>query len=442
MKRKKQRVTKQQEVSWRINMNIEMREWNSHFIPDYEFVDKQAKEIATMLTKRGIIEISELKNGLLVTTNSYVGRISLGELDIKITPKLNGMELFTLMQYAYSLKDLKLFDEISSNLESFSFFDILIYQLYLYIEDLFVKGFHRGYVRRHDELPALRGRLDINRLSRSLPMQKTALPCTYYERNEDNVLNQVLLAGICLSIRLVADQQIKLQLQRLCTYLSESISSVSLNGQLLKKAKTSINRLTERYRPLLEIITILYESQGMEFKDSDKVIQLKGFLFDMNRFFESLVEKLIKDFVPDYSLREQFQLNEMFSYEAGFNPRRRRSPTPRPDFALMTGNKVVKLMDAKYKDLWEATLPRDMLYQLAIYALSSEGDQTSVIIYPSSNDLATTQKIVINDPTNNDKMGTVLLKSLNLNKVAVWLRDVSKNRRDLVRYIDKVLFVD
>jgi 5-methylcytosine-specific restriction enzyme subunit McrC len=180
----------------------------------------------------------------------------------------------------------------------------------------------------------------------------------------------------------------------------------------------------------------------MEFKDSDKVIQLKGFFFDMNRFFESIVEKLIQDFVPDYTLREQFQLNEMFSFEAGFNPRRRRTPTPRPDFALMKGNKVVKLMDAKYKDLWQASLPRDMLYQLGIYALSSEGDKTATIIYPSDNVLATTQKIAINDPTNNYNMGTVLLKSLNLNKVAVLLQDVTKNRRELVRYMDKVLFVD
>jgi 5-methylcytosine-specific restriction enzyme subunit McrC len=158
----------------------------------------------------------------------------------------------SLLQYTYSLKDLKLFDETSFNIESFSFFDILIYQLYLNTEDLFVKGFHRGYVRKQDELTALRGMLDINKLSRSLPMKKTTLPSTYYERNEDNVLNQVSLAGLYLSIKLVSDQKLKLQLQRLCTYLSEYISHVSLNGQLLKKAQTSISRLTERYRLMLD----------------------------------------------------------------------------------------------------------------------------------------------------------------------------------------------
>ncbi|MDS9471549.1 hypothetical protein [Sporosarcina pasteurii] len=61
----------------------------------------------------------------------------------------------------------------------------------------------------------------------------------------------------------------------------------------------------------------------------------------------------------------------------------------------MKGGKVVKLLDAKYCDLWERNLPSDMLYQLAIYAISGVGNKTATIIYPAMSDVPTVQKISI-----------------------------------------------
>lgn len=64
----------------------------------------------------------------------------------------------------------------------------------------------------------------------------------------------------------------------------------------------------------------------------------------------------------------------------------------------MKDGAVFKLLDAKYRDLWGRILPRDMLYQLAIYAMSGIGDRTSTIIYPSLSDEAQIQKIDANNP--------------------------------------------
>lgn len=63
----------------------------------------------------------------------------------------------------------------------------------------------------------------------------------------------------------------------------------------------------------------------------------------------------------------------MIAYVPKHNPRRRQPPTPRPDFVLMGSPKPAAILDARYRDLWERSLPGEMLSQLAIYAMIHEG---------------------------------------------------------------------
>ncbi|WP_159439931.1 McrC family protein [Bacillus sinesaloumensis] len=416
-------------------MKITLREWQSEVLQEVELKTKQEQELARMLTESEIVKIIELKEGLSISTNSFVGSIQLGDIQLSIMPKIQGMELLTLLNYAYYLHDIKIMHQSDFNLESYSFLDIIIYQLYIHTEDLLSKGVHRGYIRREEDLASPKGRLDFTKIARNQALKKATLPSRYYERNEDNLLNQVLLAGLKRCVTLVNDQNLRIHLRRLVTYLDEYISSIVLTRQIIQKAQRTLNRLSERYRPLLEIITLLQENQGIQLDGENQVMSLHGFFFDMNRFFEMLVSKLIREFVPDYTLMDQHRLRGMFTYEANQNPKHRRSPTPRPDIAIMKNNKVVKLMDAKYKDLWEHALPRDMLYQLAIYALSSEGNKTATIIYPSLNEMASTQKINISNPTSSHHLGSVILLPLHVNYVAKCLEDKSRNRKELVKYM-------
>lgn len=406
---------------------VSINEWQTLEIPNVDLLNEQVRAIVNTLNTCGIVEITELKNGVRITSNSYVGKIVVGDLDITVNPKINGLPLYTLLKYAYGLGELKLFDNAEHSLETFSFFDLLIYQLMSEAEKIYKRGIGKSYIRKSEPLSSPRGKIDIKELSK-VGTQTCALPCTYFDRSENIVINQIVLAGLKLGIRLVTDNGLKRDLQILSQSFEESIDAIVLNRDTLQKAKNSLNRLMVRYEPILEIINMLFESQGIQLEDKEKIINLNGYFFDMNSLFETLISRLLAEFCTTYSVRDQHSLSGMFVYTPGFNPKRKKSPTPRPDFALIKDAKVVKLLDAKYRDLWEYTLPREMLYQLAIYAVSGVGNNTATILYPATSDLPTAQKIDVFNPVGGGKLAEVALKPVNLNKVAQLL---SQNETEL-----------
>uniref|UniRef100_UPI003FD6C96F 5-methylcytosine restriction system specificity protein McrC n=1 Tax=Clostridium sp. TaxID=1506 RepID=UPI003FD6C96F len=172
-----------------MNQTVNLKEWDNIMLKDMELPDNDTRDIAKALNNKGIIEIIELKGGLSISTNSYVGRIRLGDLQINVYPKINGMPLYKLLRYAYGLRELKLFNETEHDIGDFKFFDLLIYELYVEAEDLLHRGIQKSYIKRGENLSSPRGRIDINRLCGQGGIIKSTLPCNYFNRDENNILN-------------------------------------------------------------------------------------------------------------------------------------------------------------------------------------------------------------------------------------------------------------
>ena len=116
----------------------------------------------------------------------------------------------------------------------------------------------------------------------------------------------------------------------------------------------------------------------------------------------------------DYSIVDEYRIHDMMAYDPQFNPRRRRAPTPRPDFVVVDGPEIAAILDAKYRDLWVNPLPRDMLYQLAMYALSQGIGAKATILYPVVDSSASDARINISDAAFGVPRAQVILRPVNL----------------------------
>ena len=69
------------------------------------------------------------------------------------------------------------------------------------------------------------------------------------------------------------------------------------------------------------------------------------------------------------------------------------------------------------RDIWEKDLPRHMLYQLVVYAVSHRDQPRSTILYPTLHPGARETRIEVMDPVYGNVIGEVRLMSLHTNQV-------------------------
>jgi 5-methylcytosine-specific restriction enzyme subunit McrC len=374
-----------------------------------------ARLLANNLGVSRRLEILELSQGLELRTTSWVGRIVLDDITISIHPKINGMPLLNLLRYAYKLRHLEFYDPSIYGRTQENFQDLILQQLAAEATELISRGLHREYESRRENLSNPKGRLDLSEYVRQAGQATATLPCVYYPRTTETLLNQVLVAGLQLGAGMASEMTLKVRLRDLARRIDLVGMPKYLDRELIVSAQNTIDRRTEVYRPSLTLIEMLVNSQGLSLDGHTYGVQLPGFLFDMNRFFQALISRFLAENLIGYAVQNEYQLKDILAYDRLHNPKGRRSPTPRPDFVVMQSGQIMAVLDAKYRDLWENNLPPYMLYQLAIYALMQpESSRKSIILYPTLNSDAIEQIVVLRGPITGELMAEVVLRPVHL----------------------------
>ncbi|MFZ0639405.1 MAG: hypothetical protein WAM59_06895 [Candidatus Acidiferrales bacterium] len=411
------------------DVNVSLSEWETlrpehgSILAGRNLEDDANRELAERLADAKCVEILELARGLEIRATSFVGRLSLGKLTITIRPKLSGAPFLNLLRYAYGLRHLSVYERLDYDSEKWTFQDLLVQQLAAEVAELLARGIHRDYERLQAQLVVPRGRIEFDRLAVNPHRSSAVLPCVHYPRTEDTLLNQVTLAGLVHAARLTTNVDLRAHLNRLVKSLTETVSLKRLNQVLLSDAQLILDRRTRAYRSTLILIELLLGNEGVSLEGKTDRIRLPGFLFDMNRFFQALISRFLHDHLEGCEIQDEYRVKGLFYYDPNRNPRKRQAPVQKPDFVIRGDHEIKAILDAKYRDLWERPLPREMLYQLALYALGRrEGKREAVILYPTLAMSASEQVIQLREPLGGAFQAQVILRPINLLELARLLR--------------------
>lgn len=400
----------------------------------------EGRQLAERLTNARQVQVLELARGLELRATSYVGRFSLGNITVTIQPKLTGAPMINLLRYAYGLRHLDRYGSVSYATTRFAFQDLLVHQLAAEARELLARGIHRDYEYRHSLLATPRGRIDFHRYPSVACRGRAVLPCIEHPRVEDTLVNQVLLGGVLLAARVTTDVDLRAEVKRVAKMLAENVSEKPINEGVMAEVRRASDRRTIAYEPALTVIELLLQGLGISLDPDEMRVRSTGFLFDMNRFFQALMFRFLREHLHGYDIEAEGQVRGLFRYDPERNPQRRQAPVQRPDFMVRRSRKVVAVLDAKYRDIWEQGLPRDMLYQLALYALAQAAPgRRAAILYPTMETAAREQAIIVHEPSGGAHQAEVILRPVKLLELDQLLRhrdpQTGKQRRALAAHL-------
>jgi 5-methylcytosine-specific restriction enzyme subunit McrC len=350
---------------------------------------------AADMAKRGMVEALEIRNGLRITTRSYVGAIDLGPVVLQIRPKLADLSpaaMAAVLRYALGLDMLTVReDAIGVPLEDDGFVDLIALAVLEEVNSLLRAGLIRDYETHSGWRGSPRGRLDLAELARRPLRAQTALalPCRYTERTTDNALNRLVRAALAALAPIVTDTGIAFDLHARAALLGELCAAVPLSTALLAEAGAALDRRSHHYRPVVDIAALVVQGLGITVDESRCSAPLSGFLLNMNPLFERFLTRLVADFGPR-SLRVDAQVQSDTAYVWRQNPYNWLRPRLRPDIIVRdaaTGAARL-VIDAKYKPFGPKNRPGPAdLYQLTLYSMSCgdpAGHVPAVLVYPST----------------------------------------------------------
>lgn len=201
------------------------------------------------------------------------------------------------------------------------------------------QGLYREYVNQKEDMPVMRGKIDMpgtikNRLSR-----KQVLTCEYDELSENNLLNQILKTTVMLLIRHTkVDAEYKSDLKKEMLFFSE-VDTVEPDS--IKWTTIRFQRSNQSYRMLISLCQFIME--GMLLTTESGVYRMASFVDEQRicRLYEKFILEYFSKHYPHLDVRAS---QIPWALDDGNGT---MLPVMQSDITIAHGSKVL-IIDAKY----------------------------------------------------------------------------------------------
>lgn len=271
--------------------------------------------------------------------------------------------IYHMLAYAFQNLNQENYDDVA--VESFDeMYDMFAAILAKGIGLQLKRGLYREYISFQEELPFMRGKIDMYGTVRNKLLHKRLLTCNFDELSEDNLLNRILKTTVMLLLKNAkVKAQYKDDLKKEMLYFSDV---GLLNPSDIHWSSIRFQRNNQTYRMLISICQLIIE--GMLITTDKGDYRLASFID------EQRMCRLYEKFILEYYIRHFPELKVSasqipWSVDDGI---RTMLPIMQSDIFIQKDSTVL-IIDAKYyshttqKQYDKHTVYSDNMYQIFTY---------------------------------------------------------------------------
>jgi 5-methylcytosine-specific restriction enzyme subunit McrC len=243
--------------------------------------------------------------------------------------------------------------------------DILIRLFSAKLFDAVRQGMPRRYLEHDDDLPALRGRLNVSRQFTTHAVSPQTLACRFDELSPDIALNQVMRAAVTRLQHLARAPDNQRRLRELA-FAYRDVAEI--RAPALRWEAITLDRTSRRWRELVSFARLFLSDRHQT--TSAGLTEGHALLFEMDVLFEQYVARLLPFALAGRDVQTVSQGGHracLFEGETG----RFRS---RPDLILRRSEETMMVIDTKWKRVAPRIEdPKQGVSQADVYQLMAYG---------------------------------------------------------------------
>ena len=275
---------------------VELVEYQTATLPHNAFSDESALRLRSKFRDQVDVEPPSLFNGnsWRITSQGWVGQIPMSsQFEFRLQPKTPLGSLFGMLEYAYNLPSLT-FPQGLTGVESLQdFYSQLASILADRVLDRGRKGFYHTYRTEDEQLPFIRGRIDVAQAT-SKPWS-LQIQCQYQDHTANIDENRILTWTLWRILRSGYCQETALDVVRKAYRAVQPVAELA-PYTADDCASRTYQRLNLGYHPLHAICRFFLDNSGPS-QNAGKS-EMVPFLVNMEKLFEMFVAKWLKKKLP------------------------------------------------------------------------------------------------------------------------------------------------